>query len=297
MVLFTSESGKRGDWKGITILSNSARNVISYCKIEHGGGANEFGTGDLVIGSQTNTGEAVVDHNEITASATDGIVLSEGSKLNGFISNKIHTNTACPISMHITDAGNMADGNEFVNNGKEFIKVSGDGRNVITKEISLNHLSESFLVNGTIVAGNKFSIAAGSRVYMNGGAEVVVDGIAGHGTFNAVGTAASPITIAATYNGNGLWNTIRFRSSDSNENQIEYCTISGGGANTNANAEGMISVTNDGGGSSNIVIRHSSIINSGAIGIYIESAGSEYNSDIISGNEFSNNVKGNVHIE
>ncbi len=297
LILFTSESGKRSAWKGITVLGKSARNVISYCKIEHGGAANSFGSGNIIVGSGTNTGEVEISQSEITASGTDGVVISEGSRVNGFTGNKIHTNSAHPVSMHITDAVNMADGNQMVNNGKEFIKVTGDGAATITKAIILKKLNESFLVSGTIVAGNKFSIAAGSRVYIDNGSEIIIDGTTGMGAFSAVGTAANPISIAAIYNGTGMWNTIRFRSSASTENKIEYCTISGGGASNGSSAEGMISVVTEDDGSSNITIRNSTIINSAAIGIYIQGAHSEYNSDIISGNVFSNNVKGNVHIE
>jgi hypothetical protein len=132
---------------------------------------------------------------------------------------------------------------------------------------------------------------------MDNGAEAIIDGVTGHGSFSAIGTAANPISIAAIYNGTGLWNAIRFHSSDSRDNKIEYCTISGGGAGNGNNAEAMLSVMNDAGGSSNIVVRNSTIVNSAALGIFIESTHSDYNSDIISGNSFSNNVKGNVHIE
>lgn len=295
LILFTSESGRRSAWKGITLLSNSARNVISYSKIEHGGAANSFGSGNVIVGSGANSATVEISHNEITASGTDAIVVSEGSKLNGFTGNKVHTNSAFPLNMHITDAGSLSDGNQFVNNGKEFIKVSGTGS--INKQINLKKLNASFLISGTITAANKFCIAAGSRVYMDNGAKVVIDGASGQGSFCAVGTATSPISIAAIYNGNGIWKNIEFFSSNSNDNKIEYCTISGGGATEANHAEGMITVVNDGDGSSNIVIRNSTIINSAAIGIYIQNQGSEYNSDIISGNVFSNNVKGNVHIE
>ncbi len=297
LILFTAESGKRGDWKGITILSNSARNVLSYCKVEQGGGQAKFGAADIIVGAENKVAQVEISNSEITASNTDGIVVAQGSKLNGFTGNKIHTNSSFPVSMHITDAVNMGGQNQYVNNGKEFIKLAGDGASVIHKEIYLKNLNEPFLVSGQVVAGNSFGVAAGSHVYMDNDAELVIDGVDGSGSFNAVGTEASPISIAAIYNGTGIWNNIRFRSSDSNNNKIEYCTISGGGATGTNHAEGMVSVVNDANGSSNIVIRHSTIINSAAIGIYIQSANSEYNSDIISGNTFSNNVKGNVHFE
>jgi hypothetical protein len=297
LILFTSESGRRSSWKGITVLSGNAKNVLAYCKVEQGGAQGKFGTGNIIVGSSDKVAQVEISNSEITASGTDGILVAEGSVLNNFNGNKIHTNTAFPVSMHITDANKITGINQYVNNGKEFIKVTGNGTSLINKAISLPSINESFLINGAIAAGNSFNISAGSHVYMDNAAEIIIDGVAGSGSFNAVGTAANPITIAAIYNGTGIWNNIRFRSSDSNNNHIEYCTISGGGATGTSHAEGMVSVTNDQNGSSNIVIRHSTIINSAAIGIYIESANSEYNSDIISGNTFSNNVKGNVHFE
>ena len=247
------------------------------------------------MGEKGNTAEVEISNSEITTSATDGVVIAEGSKLHGFTGNKIHTNSAFPVSLSIADADMITDGNQYVNNGKEFIKVSASAP--VSSDILLKKLNESFLINGTVVAQNKFTIAAGSRVYMDNIAKVIIDGENGAGSFNAVGTAANPINIAAIYNGNGIWNNIEFLSSNSENNKIEYCTISGGGAPDGSHADGMITVMNGADGSTNIVIRNSTIINSAAIGIYIQNHGSEYNSDIISGNTFSNNVKGNVHIE
>ncbi len=296
VIYFTSKAGKRSSWKGITVLSNSGKNVLSYCKIEHGGAANSFGTGNIIVGAGTNTGSIEISNSEITTSGSNGILLSEGSKVVGFVGNNIHTNSDYPVSMHITDAVNMDNANEYSKNGKEFVQLTGDASNIITKDIMLVKTSEPFLISGKIVAGNKFCIAAGSRVSMDYEAEIVIDGVAGNGSFCAVGTSAQPIFISSVYNSTGVWNTIRFRSSNSTNNKIEYCTISGGGSNS-GNNDGMVSVVNDNGGSTNIVVRNSNIINSAGTGIFIQNANSAYNKDIISANTFSNNVKGNVHFE
>lgn len=289
-VLFTSETGKRGSWKGITILSNNGRNVLSFCKIEQGGGN---GQGNVVVGSATTAAQVEISNSSISTSNKDGIVINEGSKVLNFNGNKIFTNSGFPVSMHISDAVNMENGNTYSNNGKEFIKVSGE---VVNKPITLKKLNESFLISGQITATKGFTISAGSRIYMDNDVEVVIDGTNNDAFFNAVGTQAQPITLSAIYNGTGVWTSIKFRNTNSNNNQIEYCTISGGGMTT-VGPEGMVSVTNTNGGSSNIVIRHSSIMNSAATGIYIQSANSEYNSDIINSNTFVNCAKGDVHIE
>ncbi len=293
-IFFTSQSGKRGAWKGITILSNDNHNVLSYCKIEHGGGTNSFGAANVIVGSGTNTATVEISNSDITASYKDGIVISEGSTVKNFNSNNIFTNAAYPISMHIADASALDNSNQFSNNGKEFIRVTAG--NTVTKPITLKNLNESFLLSGVITSANAFTINAGSRIYMDNDAEVVIDGVEGAGYFSAVGTQSQPITISAIYNGTGVWNSIKFRSSNSNNNHIEYCTISGGGMTTQG-WEGMVSVVNDNGGSSNIIIRHSSIMNSAATGIYIQSANSEYNSDITSSNTFTNCAKGDIHFE
>ncbi len=296
IIYFTSKSGKRSTWKGITVLSNGGKNMLSYCKIEHGGGTNSFGSANVIVGSGTNAGAIEITNSEITASGSNGILVSEGSKLVGFVGNNIHTNSEFPVSMHITDAMSMDNANQYSKNGKEFVQLTGNASSVITKDIMLVKTLEPFLISGKIVAGNKFCIAAGSRVSMDYAAEVVIDGVAGNGSFCAVGTSAQPIFISSIFNGTGIWNTIRFRSSNSSNNKIEYCTISGGGSNQ-GNNDGMVSVVNDNGGSTNIVVRNSNIINSAGTGIFIQNTNSAYNNDIISANTFSNNVKGNVHFE
>ncbi len=297
LIYFTSKSGKRSSWKGITILSTSNKNSISYAKIEHGGADNSFGTGNLIIGNARNLASLELSNSEITASGTIGITLGEASKLTGFVANKIHTNSSYPVSLCIADAGNMNDLNELRNNGKEFFRFTGSSSGIISKEITLGKLLEPVLITGTVVAGNKFNLLAGTRIAMDEHAEIIIDGIAGNGSFSAIGTSSQPITIAAPFTGSGVWNSIRFRSSNSALNRIEYCNISGGGGSNSHINNGMITVVNDNGGSGNITIRNSSITNSAASGIFIQNSASVYNKDIVSSNSFSNNANGNVYFE
>lgn len=120
-IWFTSQTGKRGAWKGITVLSNNSKNVLSYCKVEHGGGNNNMGSGNIMIGSGNNTAQMAIDHCEITAAFADGIQLSKGSKLNYFTNNKIHTNSVYGLNLFKTDAFSIHPTNEFSNNGSAAI--------------------------------------------------------------------------------------------------------------------------------------------------------------------------------
>lgn len=132
-IMFTSKSGKRGAWYGIVILSNSAKNVLSYCQIEHGGRDNTMREANVIIGSGNNTAQVEISHSEVTASKADGITMSKGSKLNYFSHNKVNTNTAYSISMYNVDAFTIETNNEFVNNGQAGINYIQDSNKGLVK--------------------------------------------------------------------------------------------------------------------------------------------------------------------
>lgn len=288
-IVFTSKSGKRGDWKGIEVLSSNAKNVLAHSKVEHG-------TDNVKIGSSAKQAKLEISNSEITAAKNYGIIVAKGSSLTQFADNKIHTNTTYPLQMHLSDASKLEDLNEFGTNGKEFIQLMGSGSEIILQKITLKKLRIPFVLSGQSVAGAMVEVLAGARVYMDDQAELTIDGQNGQGSFSAIGTAAQPITIAALYNGVGVWSSIQLRNSNSPNNKIEYCTISGGGKTANNN-EGMISVVNVSGGNSQVTIRNNNILNSASSGISIQHLNSNYNNDILTANSFVNCAKGNVHFE
>jgi hypothetical protein len=284
-VYFTSESGKRGGWKGITFLSNSG-NVLSYCKIEHGGGANNFGSANVMIGVEGNSAVAEVSNSTITASKTDGIFMAERSNVLHFAGNNVTTNTAHPLTIHVSQAGQLDNGNVYTNNGKPDVRLYG-GNSSITTPVDINNTGVSYLVTGLVKASNAINIKPGVRLNMDNNAQIIVSGA--QASFNAVGNSAQPIIISSPYAATGVWNNIQFDAASSGNNHIEYCNISGGGL---GNAAGMISVVNG----SSVTVRNSTIANSAANGIYIQASTSHYNNDIATANTFTNNADGNVAI-
>jgi len=294
-IYLTSKSGKRGAWKGITVLSNNSQNVLENCIVEHGGASSSFGESNIVVGSGSNTGMITITNSEIRASKNNGIIVSKGSTINAFIGNKIHTNSNHPVSMDIANATDFRSQNTYSNNGREFIQLTST--DLVNVPVTLSNINEPYLITGQIVASNAFTINAGTRISMDLGAELVIDGGDSEGSFSAIGTPNAPITITGIYNQSGVWNSIQFKSTNSANNRIEYCTISGGGNGSVASQQGMISVVNTNGQTSTINIRNSSINNSSTIGVYIKSHNTIYNSDIATANTFTGNVKGNVQID
>jgi hypothetical protein len=95
--------------------------------VEQGGGASEYGSANVIVGSAVKKAQAEISHSEITASRADGVLLSKGSKLNYFNYNKVNTNTAYPLTMYAEDVFAVATNNQFVNNGKNEINVINSG--------------------------------------------------------------------------------------------------------------------------------------------------------------------------
>jgi|GEM_PF-6680511 len=289
-ILFTSKAGKRGAWRGVTVLSNSNKNVLEYCKIEQGGSENEYGTANVIVGSTTNTAQIEISNSQISTSAEYGISVAEGSKLIGFVGNNISPNSSFPLNVFIADAQMLDNGNTMGNNGKEYIRLYGKGDQSITKAIVLKKLDQAYMISGKVVSANSFTVLPGARVFMDYDAEVIIDGTqTGTSFFSAVGYSAQPIIISSVYGEQGAWKNIRFVSSTSSNNRIEFCNIIGGGVD--AVNTGMLNITSG----SNVVIRHNTISNSAANGIYI-SRSSTYNNDITTTNTFANNAGGNVQI-
>lgn len=290
-ILFTSKAGKRGAWKGITVLSNSNKNVLEYCKVEQAGADNEHGMGNVIVGDASTKAQIEISNSNISTSSNYGITIAEGSRLLSFVGNSITTNSSFPLNVFIADAQYLADGNVMSNNGKEFIRVYGKGDQAITQAIILKKLDEPFMISGKVVSTTSFTVNPGARVYMDYDAQVVIDGTqTGNSFFSAVGNSTQPITISSIYNEQGAWKNISFVSSASANNRIEFCNIIGGGVQATANT-GMLAVTSG----SNVIVRHNTISNSAAKGIYI-SRSSTYNSDITTTNTFANNAGGNVQI-
>lgn len=289
-IYFISRNDKRGDWKGITILNNTARNVLSFCHVEHGGNnANTYGQANIILG---NSAAAEVSHTEITASSANGITLGKDATVRNFTGNTISSNTMYPVSVHITDAANLQNGNTYANNGKEFIELRGYEGTVL-EPVALSPLTEPYIVSGNITSTNSFTINAGTRLYMGNGAQLT---ISGNGWLSAIGTGTQPVVLSGEYSTSGLWNGINISASASANNKLEYCQITGGGGQTQ-NHYGMINVMGNSANSSQLTVRNCTIQNSASTGIYIQKNNALYNTDIESANQFGNNAAGNVYFD
>lgn len=292
-ILFTSRSGKRGSWTGITVLSNNAHNVFSYCTIEQGGGETTYGKADLVVGAPGNTASAEISHCTIATSDADGIVVSAGSQLRNFTFNRFTTNTGFPVTISLSGLSWLQAGNQYANNGKQFIQLTSTG-DAELNAVDFKKLELPYCLSGSFITAGNVTIQKGSMLYMNEGATWVFDGAETNGTFTAIGTVAEPVTIAGVYSPSGFWNSITFKSSGANPCQLEHCNLIGGGTATEG--KGIVNILNAT-GAVQVAITNCSFMNSAANGIFIQHAGEGYNNDLATANNFSGINGQNIRFE
>lgn len=292
-ILFTSRSGKRGSWTGITVLSNTTRNVLSYCTIEQAGAETNYGKADVVIGAGNNAASITINHSTIATSDGDGIWLSKGSQLKNFEANTFATNTGYPISMYLSGLATLQSGNTYTNNGKQYIQLLGNSDPELNS-INFRKMELPYCFSGSFITSGDITINKGCMLYMNEGASWIYDGVETNGTFTAVGTESEPITITGVYSPSGFWNSLSFKSNGSQACTLENCLLIGGGVGSEG--KGIVNIMNNT-GNVQLSITKCKFMNSGSNGIFIQHAGAGYNADLATTNTFSGITGQNIRFE
>ena len=192
---------------------------------------------------------------------------------------------------------------------RNYIAIQGEYGSNPTNDMVLSPHSIPYLFIGdeTLNAayfGGNLTIKPGTIIKMGSGAALHFDDQAGHkGSITAIGTAAQPIIIEGLEGGQGYWDGI-YIMSNSQKNNLQYCTIRGGGhtrhccGGGNDGKSGMITCSEywmD--YPSSVIIKNCTIENSQEAGIFIQKSTTKYNSDIATSNTFSGNKDGDVVIK
>lgn len=120
------------------------------------------------------------------------------------------------------------------------INLTGSEDSDITIKYVGNSPSQvQYYIDGGWNINANVTIEPGVRIEMRSGATVSINE---NGSLNATGTAIRPIRILGQNDEYGYWNTIYFKSNNSN-NKLKYCNISNGGSAYYA--PGMITLTSN----------------------------------------------------
>lgn len=275
-IWFTSATNKRGSWKGITILSSSSKNVLSYCKVELGGAETAFGKANIILGTTQNPAKAEISFCEIRTSASNGLLVqNENSQLTNFAGNTFNTNSGYPISVPIMHSGAILASNKFLDNGSAAIELNSTG--IVTQPVVIGATIVPVCITQAVVIQNQFTINPGARVQFCPAGSIRFEE---NGQLVAIGQPQKPVVIQGTYQGAGQWTSMQFHSKNATH-QLVHVVINGGGRQSQA----MLSFY-----AGSLNAQNSTFSNSAASGLFVAMSTVSYNADIETANTFFNNA-------
>ncbi|MBD3418916.1 MAG: hypothetical protein GF398_02240 [Chitinivibrionales bacterium] len=302
-VIFTSRDIAGGEvWGGLLYSSSDTRNVLSYTKVTHAGGADMFW---LYEGYNSNVAANValdddarlsVWHSRISHGAAFGILLNETASLDSFQVNRLYGNTYADIFIPAKELTKISTNTvyddsteppmffgEDIENDTGYIDSSIDLSDHIRKVVRVynssvpageTHVWSRLGSNGTYYFSGNVTIngmvtVSGDAVFETAEDKFISVGI--NGVFIADGGPNQPITFtSAGREGDITWGGLYFASSDS-RNLLEYTRVEyGGGDNAfwlyngyNTNVAANISLEDD----ARLAVTNSYVGMSDAIGL------------------------------
>jgi hypothetical protein len=163
-------------------------------------------------------------------SAANGLFVNEQSSIAGSTANQFKNNNEYAVWMAYENVSELDNSNQFSNNAKNKVYVRSDDFS-INEMVVFNKLSVPYVIDHTVSNPLKkifsgFEIKPGTVIEMSPNFMLEVQT---SGYFKAQGTAAEPIIIRGVEPVKGYWDKIRFMSTQSANNILQYCIVSDGG--------------------------------------------------------------------
>jgi len=227
-IIFTGESKTSGSWNKILFRSNNSNNQLIHTIIEYGGGDASYNAS--VYGYLN--GRVSIANSTIRYGQNYGVLIySPEFILAQFENNTIHNIQLAPVLVRPTHIDKFNESFVAYDNGRNRIEV--DNGAISTSLVLSKTLIPYFLKSGNIEVNSDFELLSGVNFIMGPGAGFSVTS---SGSFKAIGTQLSPITITGEQSLNGYWNYIRFNGSNNLNNELQFCTVSYGGGDNSWNA-------------------------------------------------------------
>lgn len=273
-IRFLGTSDNEGVWKGIYFGSSHPENRLENVTVTHAGrsASSQSGAKGAVQLSRDEDSSAAIVNCTISNNEGYGLFITDESDLEEFSGNTISNNEEAPIALFFNQIGALDASSNYQENGKNYIEVRENEIEDDIVNMPLLNVPYRFVESKRYNIKNALNIGAGNILeFINGAGfrlgEQASDCANTSGSLNATGTMERPITFRGVTSGKGTWLGIGFNSSSSNNNLI-YCSISGGGSSkmyNGADFAANITLQCD----SRVTIQNSSIADSGEFGIYM----------------------------
>lgn len=258
-----------GHWKGINFSTKNPNNELTYTEVSHGGQDYYANV------SVEHNGSAKITNSTSTMSGTYGIEVASGGEITEFSNNTISSDAITRIPPYLI--GKIDENSTFGMDG--YILIYGGDVEIDQDWVAAQ---APYRIEGVLDILADVTIAPGAVFEMTAASRIDVESGENGGSMQAIGTATDSIKFVGENDVQGYWKGITF-STNTTDNQMEYCTVANGGSSYYSN----IIVSYNG----RLTLNHSNIRDSENYGVEVESGGEFYEN----GNSYSNNKMGDVH--
>jgi len=290
-IVFTSKRAASGIyWKGIWILSNDARNILSNVEVSHGGNTEfNFSGYNYAATVAIEDGKLGVVNTTISNSNNYGLYLHDGtSALTNFDSNVFDDNTGSAVRMMANEVKQIDAATSFSGNGWDGVAIYGSTVSDQATWVDLNGTSK-YKVEGWIYVENGLTINENAWFEFNEDEALVVRN---SGYLVAKGSLGNPVTFTSSNEAGQIrWAGIWIQTSDA-RNELDYAVVNYcGGIEFNfAGTNYTTAIAGDDDDNPYLTLTNSVVKNSGAYAVYWEGGTINDVESTNAGNTFTNNA-------
>ncbi|WP_299530174.1 IPT/TIG domain-containing protein [Ulvibacterium sp.] len=273
-IQFLGTSENKGVWKGVYFGSNHPENRLEHVIVRHAGRSASTQSdekGAVQLSRDEDSSGAIVNCT-ITDNDGFGVFITDESDLEEFSNNVISNNEEAPVGLYFNQLSALDAASDYQGNAKNYIEVRENDLEDDPVNMAFLNVPYRFVDSGRYNIQNELTIDPGNTLEFTNGSGLRL-GVQGSdcadtsGSLNATGTSENSITFRGVTPGKGTWLGIGFNSASPNNNLI-YCTISGGGSADFYNASDFAAnVTLQ--CNSRLTIQNTTLTDSGGYGLYM----------------------------
>lgn len=263
-ITFGGTTGGRGTWQGVTVSSDSEKNVFENVGFEHGGG-NERANLVVAAGARVSLKDSILIN-----SKAHGVFVEDGANLT-FENNTMRNNDKEPVSLSMSQIPILDGASRLTDNRLDSVLVR-DGE-VGFGDVTWRKLSVPYFFKAA--SGTEFRIDGAAKVTLEAGADLMFDKDVGlyvgaTASLKAVGTEDQPVRFRGYRREAGYWKGLRF-ASGSVDNVLDHIEVSNAGGSAFDSSSTKASILVEGG----VSLTNSRIDGSGECAVRVPDAGGE----------------------
>ncbi len=226
-IRFYGQSATPGFWNYIRFESNNANNILDYVIVEDGGGSANWNA--AIYGY--NNGRLSLSNAIIRNSAQSGVLIytQDFNLLN--CSNV--TVTECAYDAVAITAKQMDAFDESLSaSSNGFNRITVDGGDIAAPQV-WKKTSVPFFIKNSIELNSSVEVQPGGDIVIGPNSNITVRT---NGSLKAIGTVVDMIRFRGEQDIEGAWGYILFQTSNSANNEFQYCEVANGGSDANWDA-------------------------------------------------------------